>query len=146
MIDAARKPVTIEQLTARLDELSPALGKQPDEGVSWAWFQRELGELFIVRNESAPSPLPEDRVSRARMRLQSGLIDGAIGEVENLPGGDSAAGKAWVADARRYSKAIKALGRIEKVAILEPRQLRDSSGKPVEQPSPVASPAVTEKN
>jgi len=141
VIGAARDPVTIEQLTARLDDLSPVLAKKEEEGISWGWFERELGELFIVRKESAPSPLPEDRLARARLRLQSGMIDGAIGEVENLPGGASAAGKAWIADARRYSTAMKALDRIEKAAILEPRQLRDASGKQVEQPSPAASPA-----
>lgn len=142
VINAARNPVTVEQLTARLEGLSPVLAKEAEDGVSWAWLKRELGELFIVRKESAPSPLPEDRMSRARMRLQSGLIDGAIGEVRNLPGGESAVGRAWIADAQRYSKAMKGLDRIERAAILEPRELRDAGGKKVEQASPAAAGPV----
>jgi hypothetical protein len=140
VIAEARQPVTIEQLTGRLDDMAPKLASDADDGVSWAWFQRELGELFIVRKQSSPSPLPEDRLSRARLRLQSGMIDGAIGEVQNLPGGETLAAKTWIADADRYSKALKALDRIERAAILDPRQLRDAAGKQVEQPSPVAAP------
>ena len=79
-------------------------------------------------------------LSRARLRLQSGMIDGAIGEVQNLPGGETPTAKAWIADADRYSKAMKALDRIEHAAILDPRQLRDAAGKQVEQPSPIAAP------
>ena len=140
VIAEARQPVTIEQLTGRLDDMAPKLASEADDGVSWAWFQRELGELFIVRKQSSPSPLPEDRLSRARLRLQSGMIDGAIGEVQNLPGGETPTAKAWIADADRYSKAMKALDRIEHAAILDPRQLRDAAGKQVEQPSPIAAP------
>jgi hypothetical protein len=142
IIAAARSPITQEQLTARLDDLSPVLASEADGGVSWAWFQRQLGELFIVRKQSSPSPLPEDRLARARVRLQSGMIDGAIGEVQNLPGGDSDAAKAWIADAQRYGKAMNGLDRIERAAILEPRQLRDASGKQVQQASPVAAPTA----
>lgn len=140
VIAAAKEPITTELLMARLDALSPRLAREAEEGVSWSWFQRELGELFIVRKESSPSPLPEDRLQRARLRLEAGMIDSAIGEVRNLPGAPVA--RAWVVDAQRHSKALKALDRIERAAILEPRQLRDSGGNSVEQPSP-ATPVVT---
>ncbi|MBS1240070.1 MAG: hypothetical protein H6R45_776 [Proteobacteria bacterium] len=137
VIAAARKPVTVEQLLGRLDDLSPKLSSE--QQVGWSWFQRELSELFVVRKKSTPSPLPEQRLARARLRLQSGMIDGSIGEVENLPGAGTAQAKAWIADARRYSRAMKALDRIEASAILEPTQLRDSGGKKVVQPSPLGS-------
>ncbi|WEK47724.1 MAG: hypothetical protein P0Y56_05375 [Candidatus Andeanibacterium colombiense] len=132
VVAASRKPVTVEQLLGRLDGLSPALAGA--DGMSWARFERELSELFIVRKQSSPSPLPADRLMRARLRLQSGMYDEAIGEVENLPGGDSAAAARWIADARRYSDAIKGLDRIEQAALLDPHNLRDSIGKKVEQP------------
>lgn len=135
VIAAADNPVTVEGLLARLDDLSPKLVAE-DEG-GWAWLKREVGELFVVRKQSTPSPVPEERLSRARQRLQSGMYDGAIGEVQKLPGASSAQGKAWIADAQRYARAMKALDLIEKSAILEPTQLRDSSGKKVEQPSPM---------
>lgn len=133
VVAAAEKPVTLEQLMARLEALSPKLARRADEEVSWSWFKRELSELFIVRKQATPSPVPEQRLARARIRLESGMIEGAIGEVRNLPGADEA--RQWIADAERYAAALRALDRLEQSAILEPRELRDASGNRVEQPS-----------
>lgn len=134
VVAASKQPVTVEQLMGRLDDLAPQIVK--DDEVSWASVKRELSELFIVRNESSPSPLPEDRVSRARLRLQAGNFDGAIGEVEKLPGGERPEAKAWIADARRYSNAMKALDAIEQAAILDPSMVRDAAAKQAQQAGP----------
>jgi hypothetical protein len=134
IIAASQEPVTTDQLVARLDELAPRLTQEVEQGVSWSWFKRQVSEMFIIRKDTTPSPLPHDRLARARSRLQAGAIDAAIASVQQLPGAPAAAG--WIKDASRYGAAIKALERLEQKAILEPRELRDSGGQKVEQPSP----------
>lgn len=134
IIAASQEPVTTEQLVARLDELAPRLTQEVEQGLSWSWFKRQVSEMFIIRKETTPSPLPLDRLARARSRLQAGAVDSAIASVQQLPG--AAAAAAWIEDASRYGAALKALERLEQKAILEPRELRDSGGQKVEQPSP----------
>lgn len=138
VISFGKQPVTIDQLVARLDGLAPELA-QSNRRLSWDQIARELGELFVVRRESTPSPQPRLRLERARLFLQSGRASAAVAEVRNLPGVESAGG--WIRDAERYAAAHAALDRIETAAVLEPRRLRDGKGNPVEQPSPVFEPA-----
>ncbi len=133
VIETSRDPITLSDLLARLEGLAPKLAETTEEP-SWERFKRELGELFVVRRESAPSPQPQRRLERARLFLESGRTSAAIEEVENLPGAANA--EAWIADARRYAAAQRALDLIETSAVLEPRRLRDRSGQPIEQPSP----------
>ncbi|MGN6497925.1 MAG: hypothetical protein ACTHK5_11415 [Tsuneonella sp.] len=133
VIAFSRNPVTLDVLVAQLEGLGPRLRKDSDEG-GLARLQRELSELFVIRRESTPSPQPEKRLERARFFLESGRVDRAIGEVQNLPGADDA--RAWIAQAQRYAAAQRALDLIETSAVLEPRRLRDGAGRPVEQPSP----------
>ena len=96
----------------------------------------KLGELFVIRREGSPSPEPRRRMERARLFLESGRPEAAISEVRNMP---NAAGAAdWIADAERYATAQRALELLETAALLEPRSLRDGSGRSIEQPSPVA--------
>lgn len=134
VIAFSREPVTVDELAARLDSLGPEIS-QGDRSVSWESFTRELAELFVIRRETTPSPQPERRLERARIALETGRIDAAIGEVRNLPGAEKA--ESWIADAERYRDAMDALERIETAAVLEPRLLRDGAGNPVEQLSPV---------
>ncbi|MEE1877104.1 hypothetical protein [Altererythrobacter litoralis] len=137
IITFSRDPITLDVLLARLDGLAPKL--RENAGIhSWSDLRRELGQLFIVRRESTPSPQPERRLERARQFLESGRVDAAIAEVQNLPGADKA--EAWIADAQRYSAAMDALETIETAAVLDPGRLRDGAGNPVEQRSPVDSP------
>jgi hypothetical protein len=137
VIEAAGKPVTLDQLLARLDGLAPQLAEAPNEEGPFDWLSRQLSSLFVVRREDAPSPAPERRIERARLFLQSGRIDAAVSEVRNLPNAEQARG--WIADAERYAAAQKALDLIETAAIIEPRELRDGAGDRVVQPSPGAS-------
>ncbi len=139
ILAAAENPVTLDQLIARLEGLAPMLAKGADHQVSWARLMDELSNLFVIRRETSPSPQPERRLDRARLFLESGRIEAAVAEVRNLPGADEA--QQWIADAERYAAAQRALDRLETAAILEPRELRDGSGRRVQQPSPAGAPA-----
>lgn len=135
VIAASRDPVTLDQLLARLDGLAPRLtGKENATGL--AWLSRELGELFVVRREDAPSPAPERRLDRARLFLESGRAGAAASEIRMLP--ETAGAGDWIADAERYASVQRALELLELSAILEPRDLRDAAGDSVVQPSPLA--------
>lgn len=133
VIDSSRNPVTLDHLIARLEGLAPDISQASNEQ-GWARLQRELNELFIVRRESAPSPQSDRRLERARFFLESGRVESAIAEVQNLPGADKA--EPWIADAQRYAEAQRALDLIETAAVLEPRRLRDGAGNRIEQLSP----------
>lgn len=126
-------PITLDQLAARLEGLSPQLQSGDDRG-GFERFTDELGALFTVRRESAPSPQPEMRIERARLFLESGRIDSAVAEVRNMPGAQNAQG--WLRDAERYAATQRALDLIETAAVLEPRRLRDGAGNRISQPSP----------
>ncbi len=137
VIAFGERPVTIDQLVARLDGLAPELA-EGDPGFSWDRLTSELAQLFVVRHESTPSPQPRLRLERARLFLQSGRVGAAVAEVRNLPGAANAA--SWVRDAERYAAAQNALDLIETAAVLEPRRLRDGEGRAVEQASPATVP------
>ncbi len=139
VIDYSRKPITIDQLVARLDGLAPSLADQPEPNLMDR-MQRQLGSLFVIRRESTPSPQPLQRMERARFFLESGRVDRAIEEVRGLPGAVNA--DDWIRDAERYAAAQRALDLIETSAVLEPRRLRDSAGAPVQQPSPAGESAT----
>lgn len=136
VIRAARDPVTLDRLIARLNGLAPELAQAPQREGALGWLGRELGELFVVRRENSPSPAPERRLERARLFLESGRADAAVAEVRNMPNAVGASD--WIADATRYAEAQEALETLELAAILEPRDLRDGTGHNVEQLSPVA--------
>jgi len=137
IIDFSRNPIRLDSLVARLEGLGPSL-RESGEGPSWEAFQRELGELFVVRRESTPSPQPQRRLERARWALEQGRYKAAIDEVKGMPGASKA--EVWIKDAERYAKAMEALEVIETAAVLDQRGLRDGAGNPVRQLSPLARP------
>jgi len=140
VLATARRPVTLDQLIANLDRLSPDLA-QSSRRVTWTRVRDEMASLFVVRRENTPSPQPARRLERARLFLQSGRVAAAIAEVERLPGAADA--RSWIAEAKRYAAAQGALDLIETPAVTEPRPLRDGTGQPVQQGSPVvAEPAL----
>ncbi|WP_296719790.1 hypothetical protein [Erythrobacter sp.] len=136
IVEFSRNPVRLDGLVARLEGLGPQL-RESSQGPSWETFQRELGQLFVFRRESTPSPQPERRLERARWALEQGRYQNAIDEVKGMPGADMAA--AWIADAERYRTAMEALEVIETAAVLDQRGLRDGAGNPVRQ---LSSPLV----
>jgi hypothetical protein len=136
IINAAREPVTLQDLQGGLEELEPKLvgrGKSQDW---WADIKREVGELVVLRDAGTPSPLPERRLARARRLLEAGRVDAALAEVSRLPGRSAAS--RWMEQARRYVEARRALDLVETAAILEPRHLRAADGGIVEQESLLA--------
>ena len=119
IITAARQPVTLEELQAGLKEVGPELvGGGPNQDW-WAALKHELAGLVIVRRAGAPSTLPSERLERATRRLDAGQVDVALAEVLRLPGQQAA--DDWIAKARRYVSARRALDTIETAALLDPR-------------------------
>ncbi|HEX8533255.1 MAG TPA: hypothetical protein VF662_03740 [Allosphingosinicella sp.] len=119
IITASRQPVTLQQLQDGLADIGPELTGVGPEQNWWTAFRAELGELVSIRRAGTPSTIPADRLRRAERALASGQVDVALAEVLRLPGRDQ--GAEWVADARRYVMARRALDRIETAALLEPR-------------------------
>lgn len=128
VLAAAERPVTLDKLRAGLDGLEPQLLADPDEESGWQWFKREIGDLFVIRKASTPSPAPTRRLSRARIFLESGQVENAIAEVRQLPGATRAG--PWLADAERYAAALRALDRLENSAIVGAEGVTDISGTP----------------
>lgn len=115
VITATQQPVTLNGLRQQLDILEPKLVGNP-EGESWgAALSRNLGSLFVVRKASAPSPAADQRFERARVSLDGGEVDAALAEVARLPG--RAAANNWMAAARRYIEAQRALEILEAAAL-----------------------------
>lgn len=118
VISMSRQPVTLEQLKQGLIEAAPLLsGPGPDQGW-WQALRAELGGLVTVRQNGTPSTVPAERLERAAERLDAGQVDVALAEVLRLPGRTAAA--EWIAQARRYVAARRALDRIETAALLDP--------------------------
>lgn len=137
ILEAARDPVTIEQLRGQLEilalQLMGGVGGSSDD--FWTAVQREMSELLVLRRADSLSPSARERLERVRRYLTSGQVDKAINEVEAMPGAEVA--KAWIMDARRYHEARRALDLIETAAILEPRE---SAPVPVIPPEAAAAP------
>lgn len=115
VLQAAREPVTIEDLRVGLDGIAPELATGSASGW-WTSFRRELGNLVVLHEAGTPSPLPADRLARARRMLEAGQVEPALAEVARTPGA-AQAGR-WTSAARRYINARQALDVIESAAIL----------------------------
>ena len=112
----ARMPLTLEDLRVGLDGIGEAVATgHSGEGV-WSSLQRELGNLVILRPAGSPSPLPADRLARARRLLDGGQVEAARAEVARLPGARVAAN--WLVASKRYLMVRQALDAIESAAIL----------------------------
>jgi hypothetical protein len=119
IITAARQPVTLQELQDGLIQIGPQLaGGGPDQSW-WTAFRTELGGLVRVRKAGTPPTMPAERLRRATRHLEAGQVDVALAEVLRLPGRDKAGD--WIAKARRYVAARRALDTIETAALLEPR-------------------------
>ena len=119
IITAARQPVTLEELQLGLQEVGPQLTGGGAGQSWWDAVKAELGELVTVRKADTPSTLPAERFKRATRRLEAEQVDVALAEVLRMPGRDKAS--VWIAAARRYVAARRALDTIETAALLDPR-------------------------
>ena len=116
IVTASRNPVSLDSLIADYQALGPALrGGGPEESW-WTGFRRELGSIVTFHRADTPSPRPQARYDRALARLEAGEVDAALAETMRLPGAAHAA--SWVARARRYIAAHRALDEIESAALL----------------------------
>jgi hypothetical protein len=116
IITASRDPVTLDQLVADYEALAPALQRgAPDESL-WQGLRREMSSLIAVRPASTPSGKPRARYDRALAQLHNGQVDAALAETMRLPG--AARAENWVANARRYVIAHRALDEVESSALL----------------------------
>lgn len=116
IITASRTPVTLDALKDDYSRLQSELRRgAPDEGL-WQGLKREMGSIVAVRRASAPSPKPEARYERAMARLEQGQVDLALAETMRLPGASRAG--PWIANARRYIAAHRALDEVESSALL----------------------------
>ena len=141
LIEVSSNPVTLDALEEGLAALGPTLVEVPRDTNVVMRVRAELSDLFVIRRASAPSPAPEKRYERARMFLETGRAEAAMGEVERMPGREAA--RNWMALAQRYVRAQRALDLIETAAILEPRDLKDANGAPVATPSAAISPGAS---
>jgi hypothetical protein len=128
IITAARDPVTLQELQEGLQEVGPQLVGGGPEQNWWSAFRTELSGIVAIRREGTPSTLPAERLKRATRQLEAGQVVVALAEVLRTPGRDKAAD--WIARARRYVAARRALDMIETAALLEPRTPAASGRSP----------------
>jgi len=115
ILQAARAPVTLEDLRAGLDGVAPLLATGAANDGWLASFRREMGSLIVIRHAGTPSMLPNDRLARAHRALDAGQVEAALAEVAHMPGAASA--DAWIKAARSYVGARQALDVLETVAV-----------------------------
>jgi hypothetical protein len=115
ILQAARTPVTLEDLRAGLDGVAPLLATGAANDGWLASFRREMGSLIVIRHAGTPSMLPNDRLARAHRALDAGQVEAALAEVAHMPGAASA--DAWIKAARSYVGARQALDLLETAAV-----------------------------
>ncbi len=116
IVTVSRTPVRLDELTAEYEQLGPELRAGGARDSWWSSFRRELGSLVEIHRADVPSAKPAARYRRALARLEAGDVDNAIAQTMRLPGASRAS--AWVAKARRYVAAHRALDEIESSALL----------------------------
>lgn len=142
IIEASKQPMTADKLSEQLEKLSPQLlSDATDEGF-WANARREVGQLFIVREDDDNYLSPDQRLSRARRALDIGRVDRAIAEVEKLPG--AAKAQDWLVVAKRFNEGQRALDLIEYAAIQGPRAAAQAQQALTAQGTGAATTATTQ--
>lgn len=116
IVTASRQPVRLNDLIGEYDELGPVLRNGAARDSWWGNLRHELGTLVEVHRADRPAINPDARYARAERRLEAGEVDQALAETMRLPGAPRAAG--WVAKARRYILAHRALDEVESAALL----------------------------
>ena len=116
IVTASHQPVRLNDLITEYETLGPDLRSGGPQESWWAGIQREFGSLVEVHRADRPGSNPDTRYNRALQRLATGDVDQALAETMRLPGAARASG--WVAKARRYVAAHRALDEIESAALL----------------------------
>jgi hypothetical protein len=116
IITASHQPVRLDDLIAQYEALGPELRSGGPQGSWWTNLRSQLGSLVQVHRADQPSPSADARYTRALQRLSSGEVDQALAETMRLPGASRAGD--WIAKARRYIAAHRALDEVESAALL----------------------------
>ena len=116
IITAAHEPVRLDDLIAQYDSLGPDLRRGGPQDSWWTDFRRELGSLVQIHSADRPASSPDAQYEQARQRLAGGDVEQALAETMRLPGAARAGD--WVAKARRYITAHRALDEIESAALM----------------------------
>ena len=106
---AAKQPVTLEQLRSGFEQITPAL---TEGGANW-WSRLTGGVASLISVRDAADK-PEDAktiIARAKAAMDRGNVAAALAEMGRLP--NAGATSEWMASARRYSEADKALAALE---------------------------------
>lgn len=115
IVQAARAPVTIEDLRLGLDQIGPQLAMGPAKDGWGGALWRMLNSLIVVHPRKMPSPVPGERLARVRRLLSQGQVEAAVEEVGKMPGANQATG--WMTGARQYVAVRKALDTLEAAAL-----------------------------
>ena len=116
IITASHEPVRLDDLIAQYDTLGPDLRRGGPQDSWWTDFRRELGNLVQIHSADRPASNPDAQYVRARQRLAAGDVEQALAETMRLPGAARAGD--WIAKARRYIAAHRALDEIESAALM----------------------------
>lgn len=143
IIDAARAPVTVEDLRLSLDTIAPELATGGSQAGWWDSLHREITGLIVIHKEGTPSPHPADRLRRIRRMLDARQVEAALAEVSHLPGATQAG--AWIAAAQRFVEAHRALDLIETIAIIGPSMQDPEAAMPqrADQQRALTAPVTT---
>lgn len=116
IVTASHQPVRLNDLVNQYEALGHDLRTGGPEDSWWTNLKRELGTIVEVHRADQPAVNTDARYNRALLRIQAGDVDQALAETMRLPGASRAG--AWVANARRYIAAHRALDEIESAALL----------------------------
>jgi hypothetical protein len=134
VVSAAQAPVTISMLQTELNGLGPVLLSGNREASVWARMQRELSQLFVLRRDGGNALAPTQRLVRAQVFVEAGMLLQAMEEVAALPGASAA--QSWMVRAKRFGEARKALDRLEQTALIRPVMVPVAAPPPVQTPLP----------
>lgn len=118
VITESHQPVRLDDLISEYDALGPDLRRGGPQDSWWTNLRRELGGLVEIHSATRPATNPTAQFERARQELAAGNVDHALADTMRLPGASRA--NDWVAKARRYILAHRALDEIESAALLPP--------------------------
>lgn len=116
IITASHQPVRLEELASEYEALGPELRRGGPQDSWWTGLKRQLGSLVELHRADQPAVNAEARYQRASQRLATGDVDQALAETMRMPGASRAGD--WIAKARRYVAAHRALDEIESAALL----------------------------
>jgi hypothetical protein len=135
VVAAAKTPVTIAKLRGDLIGLLPRLSGDESTGV-WDRLTAGFSTLATVRRGDSATQDPNALLTQARTAMEAGDIDTALQAISRLP--NRAVAADWMAAARRYSEAQRALNALEKAALSGP----DTQPSPGEFLLPEPTPAM----